>query len=250
LAGEERLGHGKAVEPSGRATRRMGSAVRCGTTQAGMRAGVPGRRGHPARCADRRSSEADGGSPRQADPGALRGPHVGARLVDQDHRTISRWYAIRTRSRHEKLVRDELAAKGMEVFLPLVQRWRQWKDRRKLVAFPLFPGYCFASFLPAGRVAVLAANGVVQILGNPEGPIPIPDSEIEAVRRLVESILPYDPHPYLKEGMLVEVIRGPLAGLRGILLRKGARARLVIGVSLIQQGASVELDALDVSPVS
>ena len=165
-------------------------------------------------------------------------------------KTARHWYAIRTRSRHEKRIRDELAARGMEPFLPLMQRWRQWKDRRKLVALPLFPGYCFARFPLSARVTVLAAHGVVQILGNHEGPIPVPDSEIEAVRLLVESTLPYDPHPYLTEGMAVEVIRGPLAGLRGILLRKGARARLVIGVALIQQGASVELDALDVSPVS
>ncbi len=164
--------------------------------------------------------------------------------------TAPHWYAIRTRSRHEKRVRDELAARGMEPFLPLMQRWRQWKDRRKLVAFPLFPGYCFARFPLSARVTVLTAHGVVQILGNHEGPSPVPDAEIEAVRRLVESTLPYDPHPYLLEGMQVEVTRGPLAGLRGILLRKGARARLVIGVTLIQQGASVELDALDVSPVS
>jgi transcriptional antiterminator NusG len=160
------------------------------------------------------------------------------------------WYALRTRSRHEKRVQERLAARGIEPFLPLVERWRQWKDRRKLVAFPLFPGYCFARFPLSLRVAVLATDGVVQLLGNLDGPILVPDSEIEAVRCLVESTLPYDPHPYLKEGMLVEVIRGPLAGLRGILLRKGARARLVIGVTLIQQGASVELDALDVAPVS
>lgn len=166
-----------------------------------------------------------------------------------DH-NAAHWYALRTRSRHEKRVQEQLSARGIEPFLPLVQRWRQWKDRRKLVAFPLFPGYCFARFPSSLRVTVLATDEVVQLLGNHEGPIPVPDSEIEGVRRLVESTLPYDPHPYLKEGMLVEVIRGPLAGLRGILLRKGARARLVIGVSLIQQGASVELDALDVSPVS
>jgi transcription antitermination factor NusG len=70
------------------------------------------------------------------------------------------------------------------------------------------------------------------------------------VRRLVTSTLPYDPHPYLREGMQVEVIRGPLAGVRGILLRKGTRARLVMGVTLIHQAVSVELDALDVAPVS
>jgi transcription antitermination factor NusG len=161
-----------------------------------------------------------------------------------------RWYALRTRSRHEKHVQEQLAAKGIEPFLPLVERWSRWKDRRKRVAFPLFPGYCFARFPLAERVAVLSARGVVQILGTQDGPVPVPDPEIEAVRRLVTSTLPYDPHPYLQEGMLVEVVRGPLAGLQGVLLRKGARARLVIGVRLIRQGASVELDALDVRPVS
>jgi transcription antitermination factor NusG len=160
------------------------------------------------------------------------------------------WYALRTRSRHEKQVREQLETRGIEPFLPLVERWRQWKDRRKRVAFPLFPGYCFARFPLSQRVAVLTTQGVVQILGNREGPVPVPDAEIEAVRRLAESTLPYDPHPYLTQGMQVEVIRGPLAGLRGLLLRKGARARLVIGVRLIHQGASVELDALDVAPVS
>jgi transcriptional antiterminator NusG len=160
------------------------------------------------------------------------------------------WYALRTRSRHEKRVREQLEARGVEPFLPLMSRWRQWKDRRKQVAFPLFPGYCFARFPLSQRVVVLSTQGVVQILGNRDGAVPVPDTEIEAVRRLVESTLPYDPHPYLTEGMQVEVIRGPLAGLRGLLLRKGTRARLVIGVTLIHQGASVELDAFDVSPVS
>ena len=160
------------------------------------------------------------------------------------------WYALRTRSRHEKRVEEQLSARGIEPFLPLIQRWRQWKDRRKQVAFPLFPGYCFARFPLADRVDVLKAHGVVQIIGNREGPVPVPEGEIEAVRRLVTSTLPYDPHPYLHEGMPVEVIRGPLAGVRGVLLRKGARARLVISVSLIQQAASVELDATDIAPLS
>lgn len=159
------------------------------------------------------------------------------------------WYALRTRSRHEKRVEEQLAARGVEPFLPLVERWRQWKDRRKQVAFPLFPGYCFARFGPGERVQVLKTQGVVQILGNKDGPLPVPESEIEAVRRLVTSTLPYDPHPYLREGMMVEVIRGPLAGIRGVLVRKGSRARLVISVTLIQQAASVELDALDVTPI-
>lgn len=158
------------------------------------------------------------------------------------------WYALRTRSRHEKRVRDQLVTRGIEPFLPLVKRWRQWADRRKQVAFPLFPGYCFARFPLRERLAVLTAVGVVEILGDGNGPVPVHDREIEGVRRLVTSALPVDPHPYLREGDWVEVIRGPLAGVQGILLRKGSRARLVISVRLIEQAVSVELDAADVVP--
>jgi transcription antitermination factor NusG len=165
-------------------------------------------------------------------------------------KTVALWYALRTRSRHEKRVQGQLLGRGIEPFLPLVERLQQWKDRRKLVAFPLFSGYCFARFSLTERVAVLSTQGVVQIVGNQEGPIPVPEAEIEAVRRLVTSTLPYDPHPYLEEGMLVEVTRGPLKGLQGVLVRKGTRARLVIRITLIHQAASVELDAFDVTPAS
>ena len=159
------------------------------------------------------------------------------------------WYALRTRSRHEKRVRDQLTTRGIEPFLPLVTRWRRWQDRRTQVAFPLFPGYCFARFPLRDRLAVLTAVGVVQILGNHDGPVPVPEVEIEGVRRLVTSTLPVDPHPYLREGDWVEVIRGPLAGLQGILLRRGSRARLVLSIRLIEQAVSVELDAADIAPV-
>lgn len=161
----------------------------------------------------------------------------------------SAWYAIRTRSRHEKLVRDQLEARGIQPFLPLVGRIRQWKDRRKLVHFPLFPGYCFARFAWRERGPVLTAVGVVEILGSGGGPVPVPAAEIEAIERLVASILPYDPHPFLREGMEVEVIRGPLAGIRGLFVRKGSRSRLVIAVKIIQQAVSVELDASDIRPI-
>ncbi len=159
------------------------------------------------------------------------------------------WYAIRTRSRHEKLVHQQLDSRRVEAFLPLVDRRRRWKDRWKTVSCPLFPGYCCARFPYQERLPVVTAVGVVQILGINGIAIPVPDHEIEAVRQLVTCTLPFDPHPYLKEGMEVEVVRGSLAGVRGILIRKGARARLVVAISLIQQAASVELDAADVLPV-
>ena len=63
------------------------------------------------------------------------------------------------------------------------------------------------------------------------------------------SVLRYHPRLYLYEGMQVEVVRGPLQGVHGILLRKERRHRLVLGVRLIQQAAAVEIDVSDVMPI-
>lgn len=164
-------------------------------------------------------------------------------------RDIPRWYALRTRSRHEKLVRDRVAAQGIEQLLPTVRRLSQWKDRKKEIEAPLFSGYCFARLPWQDRLRVLKVSGVVEIVGGGHRPEPIPDAEIEAIRTLMTSTLPYDSHPYLHEGMAVEVIRGPLEGVRGILLRKANRYRLVLAVNLIQQAAAVEIDAADVAPI-
>ncbi len=163
---------------------------------------------------------------------------------------IARWYAIRTRSRHEKQVRDRLAAQGVEQLLPTVIRLNQWKDRKKEVEVPLFSGYCFARFSWQERMAVQKVSGVVEVVRGGDGPEPIPDQEIDAIRSLMTSTLRYDSHPYLHEGMMVEVRRGPLEGVRGILVRKEKRHRLVISVHLIRQAAAVEIDATDVVPIS
>lgn len=160
-----------------------------------------------------------------------------------------RWYALRTRSRHEKLVRDQLGRQGIEPLLPTVKRLSQWKDRKKEIEVPLFSGYCFVRFAPAQKLPVQKVSGVVEIVGGGHRPEPIPDEEIKAIQTLMTSVLPYDPHPYLQEGTMVEVVRGPLQGVHGILLRKEKRHRLVIGVRLIQQAAAVEIDIGDVVPV-
>jgi transcriptional antiterminator NusG len=162
---------------------------------------------------------------------------------------IPLWYAIRTRSRHEKQVRDRFVAIGIEQLLPTVKRLNQWKDRKKEIEWPLFPGYCFGRFTWEDRLSVLKVAGVVDIIGSGRSPEAIPEHEIEAIKVLIASTLRYDSHPYLREGMPVEVIRGPLRGVRGILLRKDKRHRLVIAVHLIQQAAAVEIDATDVMSV-
>ena len=156
------------------------------------------------------------------------------------------WYAIWTRSRHEQVVRQQLERKGLEAFLPTITRWSRWKDRKKQIDWPLFPGYCFARFEGRDRLPVLTCSGVVNIVSFDGEIVAIPEHEIDAIRRLVESDLQFDPCPLIREGMMVEVTHGPLKGVVGRLVRKGAHARLVLSVDLIGQAVSVEVDAADV----
>jgi hypothetical protein len=81
------------------------------------------------------------------------------------------------------------------------------------------------------------------------GDLPPALRPVESLETLVQSRLVYDPYPRLAEGMAVEVVRGPLTGVRGILLRRERRCRLVIAVDVIRQGAAVAIDAADVVPV-
>ena len=159
------------------------------------------------------------------------------------------WYAIQTRSRHEKVVRDQLAAKGIAHLLPLWRKRSVWKDRIKVVEVPLFGGYLFSYFALRDRVAVLETIGVGRIVGIGGKPVPVPDEQIAAVRTMVEQRLPYDPHPYLAEGMRVRIKRGVLVGAEGILIARKQKHRLVISVDLIQQAVAVDIDSVDVEPL-
>ena len=158
------------------------------------------------------------------------------------------WFAVWTRSRHEQVVRDQLERLQLESFLPTVTKWSRWKDRKKRIDWPLFPGYCFARFDPLKRLPVLKCTGVVNIVSVDGEPAPIPAYELDGVRRLIESELAHDPCPLIPEGSRVEVMHGPLKGVIGRLVRKRERARLVLAVDLIGQAVSVEVDASDVRP--
>ena len=160
--------------------------------------------------------------------------------------TESPWFALWTRSRHEQVVCEQLARKQIDVFLPTVTKWSRWKDRKKKIDWPLFPGYCFARFDPRDRLPILKCTGVVNIISVEGEPAAIPENEIDWIRQLVETDLAYDPCPMIHEGMMVEVRHGPLTGVDGRLIRKGAHARLVLSVNLIGQAVSVEVDAADV----
>jgi transcription antitermination factor NusG len=165
------------------------------------------------------------------------------------HQFSSSWFALQTRSRHEKVVESELQSQAIETFLPTIRRVRQWKDRKKPIEFPFFPGYCFARFsLFERRLSILQAPGVVRIVGSHRQPEAIPDHEIESLQILFRTKFQHDEHPFLREGMLVEIVRGPLQGVRGRLVRHARQYRVVLSITLIQQAIAVEVDASDVIP--
>jgi transcriptional antiterminator NusG len=159
----------------------------------------------------------------------------------------AQWFAVWTRSRHEQVVRDQLEQRNIIAFLPTITRWSRWKDRKKKIDWPLFPGYCFAQFDPENALPILKCTGVVNIVSVEGKPAAIPEYELDSIRLLVGSELQFDPCPLIHEGMMVEVIHGPLRGVIGRLVRKNApKATLVLSVDLIGQAVSVEVDAADV----
>jgi transcription elongation factor/antiterminator RfaH len=163
---------------------------------------------------------------------------------------MSPWYALYTRPRHEKQVLDDLSNRHIEAFLPTYKVRRRWSDRYKIVEEPLFKNYLFVNVDFDRRYHdTLRPYGAVSFVMFDGKPATIPENEIEAVRRLVTSELPYDPHPYMKVGRRVRVRSGPLEGCEGILTRKKGLARLVLSVNLLQQSVSAEVNADWVEPV-
>jgi transcription antitermination factor NusG len=163
---------------------------------------------------------------------------------DQSNRNSAArfWYALHTRRHHENTVVEILRAREIETYLPVLEERRLWTYRTKVLRVPLFPNYVFARFDQDRKLDVVSANGVVQIVGTPYGPSPIPDCQIETVQIMVESKLKKDPYPFLVKGMSVRVKRGPLKGREGVLLRKGNVHRFVACLDVLGQSISVEID--------
>ncbi|MBK9170118.1 MAG: UpxY family transcription antiterminator [Bryobacterales bacterium] len=162
-----------------------------------------------------------------------------------------RWYAVHTRSRFEKIVSTELGRHGIETYWPAFDEVHQWKDRKKRVERPVFPGYLFVRIpgVPVHQIQVLRTNGVVRILGGGAGIEPVPDREIDSIRRLLVSNKHCYLHPSLREGTWVRVTRGPLRDVEGRLLRLKSETRLVLTVDLLSQSVATEIDIHDVEPI-
>jgi transcription antitermination factor NusG len=160
------------------------------------------------------------------------------------------WWAVYTRHQHEKAVAQVLRTKGFEIFLPLYDSVRRWKDRSKSLSLPLLPCYVFLRGGMNRRLHVLTTPGVHAILYNGEKIAAIPQEEMDAIRRAVSGPLRVEPHPFLRCGERVRVTRGTLEGVYGVLVRKKSLYRLVLSVEMLAQSVAVEIDAADVEPAT
>jgi|SRR5579859_938970 len=157
-----------------------------------------------------------------------------------------KWYAIYTCPRHEKRVAEHLRDRNICYFLPLYRSIRRWKDRNKELHLALFPGYVFVNVLPRERLPVLQVSGVVRFVSFNGQPAELPDSEMEVLKRGINSGSRVEPHPYLTVGRRVRIRNGPFANAHGILLRRKDKFRVILSLDLITRSVSVEVDEGDV----
>jgi transcription antitermination factor NusG len=160
-----------------------------------------------------------------------------------------RWYAVHTRSHHERTASKELAAQNFEVYLPEYRTMSKRKDRKKEIKRPLFPGYVFVrtSLTGGKRIAVLQTKGVVRIIGAGHKPVAIPDHELESVRILLSNSQDAGPCPAAEKGQLVEVMEGPLRGVVGVV-EAAKKRKIVVSVELVGRAVSATLDTEAVVP--
>jgi len=165
--------------------------------------------------------------------------------------TLAHWYAVKTLSRHERVVVHQLENQGLTIFLPTYIEIHRWSDRSKKVEVPLFPGYLFvhANMCSQVRRAVSFARGVAGIINMRGEPAPIPDDQIEAVQKLIASSIGCVAYPFLKLGQRVRVRGGALDGVQGILTAHNGTKGLVLSIDGIQRSLAVRIEGYDVEIV-
>jgi transcription antitermination factor NusG len=158
----------------------------------------------------------------------------------------ARWYAVHTRSRHEKHVDQILQRMSLETYLPLIKTWSRRLDRKQKIEIPALPGYLFVRcvLVPEQRAAIKRASGVMRLVENCGRPCVIRPEEIESLRLVLLEGLGATEHPYLRVGERVRVTRGPFEGARGYLVRVDEkRPRFVVAIEWVNRAVSVEIDA-------
>jgi transcriptional antiterminator NusG len=163
---------------------------------------------------------------------------------------INRWLALQVKARAEKAVARQLSAKGYEEFVPTYRKRRTASGRVSGAELPLIPGYVFCRFSLQGHAHIVTTPGVIRVVSAGTTWLPVADDEIEALQRVAASPVAVEPWAGVQIGQPVEVAAGPLAGVRGALLRIGTGRRLIITVQILQRSVAVEIDQDALLPVA
>jgi transcription antitermination factor NusG len=163
--------------------------------------------------------------------------------------SVDRWYALQLRSRWENSTATLLSGKGYQTFLPTYKIAKRVTGRSKEEQAPLFPGYLFCRFNVCDRLPVLITPGVISVVGTGRIPIPVEESEIEAIHKMVSIGMRVEPCPYLEVGQLVRIEDGALSGVEGVLTSFRGTRRIVVSISLLRRSVALEIDRSVVSPI-
>lgn len=161
------------------------------------------------------------------------------------------WYALWTRSHCERLVAQQLSAKGFEAFLPEIPTRRARAGIPRMEPAPMFPGYLFVrDAMTKGRyIELLNVRGLVRVLEDGWTRLtPVPECDIDSIQRLLASGVALYPHPHLRHGDRVRVVSGPLTGAEGVFVSDKQRGRLVVSIDLLGRSVAAEVSAEDVTP--
>jgi transcription antitermination factor NusG len=161
-----------------------------------------------------------------------------------------RWYALHTRARHEKAIEQRLRDQGMETFVPTTVEVHRWSDRQKKVEVPLFSCYVFVrcALSAEDRTRVYQVESVHGFVGSRGSSLPIPDEQIESIRKVLTQTAPWRLYPFLKVGQRVRVRGGAMDGVEGVFVSENGDHSLIISIDAIQRSMAVRIDGYHVEP--
>jgi transcription antitermination factor NusG len=154
-------------------------------------------------------------------------------------------------ARHEKRVAAQFEEKGVCTFLPLLHQVHRWSDRRSKVAVPVFSCYAFVRMVQTmeERLKVVRTPGVLGFVGSERQGTPIPDEQIESLRKAIGENVPCLPYPFISAGKRIRICGGALDGIEGIFMRQGEDQSLIVSVDLLQRSVAIRVEGYDIELV-
>jgi transcriptional antiterminator NusG len=158
------------------------------------------------------------------------------------------WYVLHTKSRFENVVNEGLIKKSIEVFLPKVRVRSKRRDRKVMISVPLFPGYLFVKtdLAPYEHIEIVKTVGAVRLIGNKDGPIPVPSETVQSLKIMVKGSDTVSTGTRFRKGDRVMVVHGPFAGVVGTFARYGGKERVIVNIEALGQFAGVDVNEEDI----